>query len=366
MSELVVKIIKIDEIFLHDNAERLELAKVCDWICVVGKNQFKAGDKAIYIPVDSILSEKAENIIFADSKIQLNHHRVRTIRVRGKVSQGLLVDLSKFPKLAKLDVGTDVAEALGITKYEPPAPSYQQSVPGKKKEKKLENPLFNKYTGLSNIKWYSETLNIGETVAITEKIHGSNVRFGLLPTAANTLWKKILKLFKLLPEHEFVYGSHNVQLQHREGYKGFYSEDVYGALAKKYDIASILKPGEQIFGELYGSGIQKNYTYGCAQGEHKLVIFDVQVDGVWLNHNDLVKWCQERKLPMVPILYVGPYSKEVLEKCTSGKSVLVPAQPVREGCVVRPMVERFAAPGRVVLKSINPDYLLDNSNTDFH
>ncbi len=365
MSELKVEIVSIKEVLPHDNADRLAIAVIEGWACVVGKTQFKAGDKAIYIPVDSILSEKAENIIFADSKIQLNHHRVRTIRVRGKVSQGLLVDLSKFPKLAKASIGTDVAEVLGITKYEPPVPTYQQQVPGKRK-KKLENPLFNKYTHLSNIKWYEESLNEGEQVAITEKIHGSNVRFGLLPTSANTFWKKILKFFKLLPDFEFVYGSHNVQLQNRSGYKGFYGEDVYGALAKKYDIASKLKPGEQIFGELYGSGIQKNYNYGCGQGEHKLVIFDVQVDGVWLDHEALVQWCQERALPMVPVLYVGPYSKDVLDKLTVGPSVLCPAQKVREGNVTRPVHERFAAPGRVVLKSINPDYYLDDENTDFH
>jgi len=141
---------------------------------------------------------------------------------------------------------------------------------------------------------------------------------------------------------------------------------VYKDLSVKYDIRSKLVPGEEVFGELYGDGIQKNYKYGCKQGEHKLVVFDVMKDGRWLNHDELVTWCAIADLPMVPILYRGPYYQETLDKMTVGPSVLCPAQKVREGAVVRPAVDRVGACGRVVLKNINPAYLLDKDNSDFH
>jgi len=172
MSDLIVQIVEIKEVLDHDNAERLQLALIDGWVVVVGKGQFKAGDKAIYFPIDSVLSEATEKIIFADSKIQLEKHRIRTIRIRGKISQGLLADLSKFPELAKLKVGTDVAERLAVSKYEPPVPEYQQQVPGTKKVRRKENPLFVKYTALSHFKWNTNVLQPGVEVVITETIHG--------------------------------------------------------------------------------------------------------------------------------------------------------------------------------------------------
>ncbi len=362
MNNFPASIVKIREVLPHDNAERLEIAMIEGWACVTGKGQFRAGDKAIYIAVDSVLTPDVQTAILGDSKITLHKSRVRAIRIRGKVSQGLLVGFKEWPKLAGLPVEEDVSLQLGVTKYEPPVPEYQKSVPGAPRKK--ANPLFKEYTDISNIKHYFGIFKDGETVVMTEKIHGTSARYALLPTVANTLWKRFKKLVGLLPKYEFCYGSRRVQLQNQPGKKGYYGEDVYGNIAKQHDIEKLLLPGEEVFGEIYGPGIQKGYAYSAE--EHCFVVYDVQKDGRWLDHGELVMWCEGNKLPMVPVLYVGPYSDAKLAEFTSGPSILDPHTKVREGTVVRSINETIGPCGRVVLKSISPEYSLNKDNSDFH
>jgi RNA ligase (TIGR02306 family) len=75
------KIVKLEP---HSNAEKLELAFVYDFQVVVQKGRYQAGDSVIYIPIDSILPEKVEVILFGpDAKVKLHHSRVSQIRLRG-------------------------------------------------------------------------------------------------------------------------------------------------------------------------------------------------------------------------------------------------------------------------------------------
>lgn len=372
MSTLRVEVVRVDEILPHSNADKLELARVADWVCVVGKGQFKAGDSAIYLPIDSVLSEETEAAIFRDSKIKLHHRRVKTARIRGLVSQGLLTDLPRFPSLSTAKVGDDVAGVLGVTKWEPKQDLDLKNAAGAKKKgtRKATNPNFRKYTDLENIKWYGRmALQEGEEVVMTEKIHGSSARAGIVPAVADTWWKKVKKLFGLLPSHEFVFGSRNVQLHNGNprGVVSYYGEDIWGRWVADYSIANMLSPGEMVFGEIYGDGIQKGYAYGHTNGARRFAVYDVQKDGKWLHHDELTEWCRVRGLPMVPVLYRGPYSKQALDAATNGPSTVCEPhlQPVREGAVVRPVQEREAPGlGRVVLKSVSADFLMLPVNAD--
>lgn len=370
MSSLKVEIVAVDEILPHSNAERLELARIADWVCVVGKGQFKAGDAAVYIPIDSVLSLETEALIFKDSKVQLKNQRVKTIRIRGLMSQGLLTDTARFPQLAKCKVGDDVAEKLGITKFEPKQDTELKNASGAKKgTKKQTNPNFRKYTDLEHCKWYGRMALVeGEEVVMTEKIHGTSARAGWVPAVADTLWKKVLKFFGRLPAYEFVYGSRNVQLQNGnpKGITSFYGDDVWAEMCKQYNLVTKLGPGEVVYGEIYGAGIQKGYEYGL-RDHRAFCAYDVQKDGQWLSHVELAQFCAMRGLDMVPTLYFGPYTKEALESATNGPSTLCEAtqQPVREGCVVRPIKEREAPGlGRVVLKSVSEAFLTLPVNAD--
>src|SRR5574337_1686034 len=93
MSTLKVESVKIEQIHAHPNADRLEIAQIKGWQCIVQKDRYKAGDLAVYIPIDSVLPETVESKLFPpDSKVKLSGSRVKTIKLRGIISQGMLAD----------------------------------------------------------------------------------------------------------------------------------------------------------------------------------------------------------------------------------------------------------------------------------
>ena len=95
-------------------ADAIEKATVLGWECVVKKDEFKVGDKIIYVEVDSVMPEKPEFEFLRDRK-----YRVRTIKLRGQVSQGLVLPIMYNKNT--YDVGDDVTEELGVTKYLSPS-----------------------------------------------------------------------------------------------------------------------------------------------------------------------------------------------------------------------------------------------------
>lgn len=376
-----VPLTQIVAIDVHPNADKLEIATVYGFQVVIKKDSYKVGDQVIYVPIDSILPQKLEDFLFPpDAKVKLTKHRVKQIRLRKIASQGMLIspaDIQSVYGFTPEYLEDDHKEMLDIRKYEPPLPKFQSEMgaPGARKTKALENPLFHKYNGLDNIKWFPTLFKEGDMVVMQEKIHGSNARAAKLPYSANTLWKKIKKavygwLGKSMAQ-EFCYGSNNVQLQERKDYKGFYGEDIYGKVFNSIDAASKIRDGETIFGEIYGSGIQKDYNYECKEGEHKFILFDVKVlqdDGTqrWLGPDEVIAYAKDRGFDMVPEVYRGPFSLALAKELTIGNSVLAPTQKVREGVVVK-AIEGYSDErnNNKALKVISEAYL-DGDQTDFH
>lgn len=362
-----VNLTKIRKILPHPNAERLEIAEVYGFNVAVQKGRYAAGDLVLYVPIDSVLSPAVEAIVFPpDSKIKLYNSRVKQIRIRSVFSQGLIVDPETVAHLLKstFHEERDYAEELGITKYEPPTPTFQQPKVLKQRTRS-RNSHFRDYGGLVNAKWEPDFFGT-EEVVITEKLHGTNVKFGKAPYEVDTLIRRILKFFRLTPKFESVYGSNRTQID--GSYKGYYGEDIYGAVLKKINAFDKVKPGEFVYGEIIGPGIQKNYDYGFK--EHFFVMFDVRVlqpDGTqkWLNPEEAEAYAAERGFAFVPVLYRGPYSKEIVDKCTVGSSCIDPNTKVREGCVVKSRYNYDDNQNKRALKSINPEYL-SKDQTDFH
>lgn len=358
----------------HNNAERLEVATVYGFQVIVSKGRYKVGDKTVYIPIDSILPEKLESKLFPeDSKIKLNNHRVRQIKIRGLASQGMLINPDEIADLVNpkyLTEEQDLKKILDVKKYEPPIKhSNLNAGPKGQRNKKNENPLFHKYNGLDNIKWFPNKFSEQTEVVIQEKLHGTNARASIMPYAANTWWKKILQFLRLAPRIENCYGSNNVEISAKSTYKGFYGEDVYGSVFSKLDVFKKIKFGESVFGEIVGPGIQKGYTYSLK--EHAFVLFDVKVlqpDGTqkWLNPAEAKAFAIERGFQFVPIVYEGPFNKELAYGLSRGPSMFDPKEKVREGIVIKAADNYSVEGNKQALKWVSEDYLADASNTDEH
>ena len=117
----IQRIWKIEPI---EGADRIELAQVLGWQCVVNKGQFQPMDIAVYFEIDSFLPIRDEfefmrSSSYKKTDIMGEGFRLRTMRFRGQISQGLLLPISQFPEIPKdADVGNDVTELLGVRKWE--------------------------------------------------------------------------------------------------------------------------------------------------------------------------------------------------------------------------------------------------------
>lgn len=373
-----VVVVAVDRIEVHPNADRLEIAHITGWSVVVQKGAFKAGQAAVYFPIDSVLPTALEEKLFPPTgKIHLSKSRIKTIKLRGAISQGLLVPVTDPAITGCCEtyyVGADLTDTLGVVHFEPPAPPVGMSTGGKERK---THKYFPEYTKIGHWKNYPGLFEEGEMVVVTEKIHGTNFRAGWVPMVADTWWKKIKKGFGYLPEYEFVFGSHRVNMVAKPRHAGFYKTNVYQEAVDKYDLEAKIPKGSVVYGEIYGDGIQKGYTYGCAEGEHKLAVFDVliltalkpQVAQQFADWPGVEALSVFIGVPTVPVLYYGLYRADLVKQWESGYSLVGyladqatmmtgPSQKHREGCVIKPMKETQCWMGRKMQRSINPEYLL--------
>ena len=362
MSSLIVEVCKIDGIEKHGNADTLEVIQVKGWNVISKMGQYKVGDLVIFIPPDSIIPQ--EMIEKYELTYMKNGGRIQTVKLRGVISQGLILPCPKgYEK-----IGLDVSKVLGITKWQPPEPKF--SFGGSQVSKKKINPLFDRYVEIENIKNFNDVFSEDDIVVMLKKIHGTNARFGNIPIGTNEMGSflyQIVSWFKkniLKHEFEFVYGSHNVQKSGSDNPQHFYGEDVWGKVAKKYDLANRLPNSFIFYGEIAGEGIQ-DLTYSLKQ--HELFIFDVKDvrTGKYLDWHNVLFLCEELGLKTVPSLYEGNYTEDYRKMLTTGKSV-IDGKTIREGIVVKPLIEENDRKiGRKILKSVSEEYLLRKNGTEF-
>jgi RNA ligase (TIGR02306 family) len=108
-----------------EGADLIECVEILGWQCVSKKNEFNQGDKCIYFEIDSLLPEASQFEFLRKScyRKDLKKFRLRTVKLKGQISQGLALPIKLFPDLENLEVGSDVTDLLCVEKYEPPVPA---------------------------------------------------------------------------------------------------------------------------------------------------------------------------------------------------------------------------------------------------
>jgi RNA ligase (TIGR02306 family) len=328
MSEFHVLVVEIGKFGKHPNADSLSITQVMgDYPCIFRTGDFQTGDKAVYIPVDSLCPAKDPRFSFLTDDELKQWVRVKAKKLRGIFSMGLLIKADP-----SWEVGTNVQELLGIRKYEPPE---EGAHTGGENEK---DPGFLPcYTDIEGLRKYKHLLVPGEEVVLTEKIHGANARFVY---ATGRLWC----------------GSHH-QIKKED------QANLWWRAAKKYQLDTILQQAQDIvlYGEVYGQ--VQDLKYGASPNELYLAFFDAYDPtlGRYMHFHDFKNLLIKLGLPMVPMLYVGPWEEGSLCQLCNGKTTVPTAMQMhcREGFVVRPTTERWDNHvGRVILKMPGEDYLL--------
>ena len=128
MERKLASIRKVREIKPIEGADAIELAIVDGWQCVAKKGEFKVNDLCVYFEIDSFLPIKDEFEFLRKSSYkkmgEAEGFRLKTIKLRGELSQGLIIPISNFNEdIQKMEEGTDLTDILEVQKYEQPIPA---------------------------------------------------------------------------------------------------------------------------------------------------------------------------------------------------------------------------------------------------
>jgi len=328
---------KIDAIDPIDGADAIEVATVGGWRVVAKRGEYKPGDMAVYLEVDSFVPHK-----LAPFLTKAGHHpkvfegiegeRLKTIKLRGQLSQGLLLPLTTAN--VAYDVtpieDEDVTEYLGIVKWEKAVPAQLAGTV------KGNFPTLIPKTDQERVQNLKKEIKAsqGMRYEVTEKLEGSSMTCYMI---------------------DGVFGvcSRNLDLKRDEN-------NSFWATAIAYDVENKLTAADMndlaIQGELIGPGIQDN-IYRLSKLEFR--VFDVYSikGGEYLSPADRRAAVEQLGLIHVPVLeteFVLATDVAGLLTKAEGKSVMGDITgPEREGIVFKQV------DGGMTFKAISNRYLLN-------
>lgn len=323
---------RISEIKAITGADAIEAFRVGGWWVVDKKDAYAVGDLAIYIEIDSWIPNVLAPFL-NKGKLEPRTYkgvageRLRTIKLRGQVSQGLLLPIDGIG--IKVE-GDDVTEALGIQKWEAPIPAclagmarggFPSAIP-KTDQERIQNlaPVLDSW---ANFKW-----------EVTEKLDGTSATYFLDEAG------------------DFHVCSRNLDLKDSEG-------NTHWMIAKKYNIHEKMLAkgllGFAIQGEIIGEGIQGNKYKLTGQDFFVFDMYDSQAR-VYGSAEDRQRITKELNLNHTPVIIhsslVGLNVDAILDYA-EGKSILN-AKTEREGivfkCIEDPSISFKSISNRFLLK----------------
>jgi RNA ligase (TIGR02306 family) len=360
---------KIKEIRPIEGADAIELAVVDGWNVVVAKNVgHKVGDKVVYCEIDSFLPIREEFEFLRKSSYKkmgnLEGFRLKTIRLRGQISQGLILPSSILEGLIEIPIGfeldrvlegmlgQDVSEMIGIVKYEPPIPAQlsgqvKGGFPGflrKTDEERIQN-LEEQYQ-----RWRS---NPELSFYVTEKLDGSSFTCYLKDGQFGVCSRNL----ELAEPEPFVPGMEMCG----DGIERPRQENTFWKVVREMGIREKLEKACQelgrnlcIQGEMIGSGIQGNPYNLKGQTLRLYNIFDIDAQEYFGLPMFLTTAEHLLEIPTVPVLEMNfklPETIEDLLAYAESKSVLN-KDTEREGVVIRSLDRKIS------FKSISNKFLL--------
>ena len=330
---------RIKEITPIPNADAIETATVDGWQVVTRKGEFQPGDLVVYFEIDSLLPLRPEFEFLRKSSYRKTERqegfRLRTVKLRGQISQGLLCSTDILPSGIH-NVGDDLTETLGIEKFETPIPlDMSGSVIGP-----VPHPVpTTDQERIQNL-WDDLSVRLRDTAfEETLKLDGTSVTIFLL---------------------NGVFGvcSRNWWLEESDA-------NLYWQTARKFRIEERLRAyGDNlcIQAEIMGPGVQKNRERFNA---HRLFVFDV----IDLSSGHPTFLTPDRRVDITRTLDLFPEhhvpvlteSTQIFRECptlghllsrATGPSITAPR---REGLVFKPYTTKEASRS---FKVINNEFLL--------
>ncbi len=342
MTDFHCEVIRVGNIEKLPNADTLGITNVGLYPVIVRLGDYKPGDLAVYIPVDSVVPLTDPRFDFLAGK-----DRIKAKKLRGTFSQGLLI-----PAEPDMVEGEDVSERLGIVKYltiEERNEFGSKAFQGTKKQHVCPDYL-PRYTDIENLRRHPNIFAPGQTVIATEKIEGESAAYCY---NAPTVWQRLKYLFGFKTPNKVLCRSRNQMKTEGKWFEVIENYDLEDAFE------SLENPEEySIYGESYG------YTNGFPYDREtpslgQFRVFDVydRVAKRYLDLDNAYHICEAMGLEMAPILYRGPFNMELLEQLAEGQSSF--GENIKEGLVIRSETEQNIPHfGRLIVKLKSTAYLL--------
>jgi len=217
----------------------------------------------------------------------------------------------------------------------------------------------------ARICWDIQTRN-GNFVAEGAVVHNSNSRVGYVGDT------KVAGSMRTRRKQPVDKAGNPIALDKLEPKHGLYwfpwsipeVRDLMSRLAEKY--IHKLTDCVAVYGEIFGRSVQ-SFDYGIPKNMGLgYRVFDIAINGKYVDYDTLVTWTSASSVQRVPELYRGPFDFERAKELADGPTKLPGAEHIREGIVIRP-VEEGTHPkiGRKVLKVVGIEYSLLSNKTDY-
>lgn len=365
----LVTIREIDDLLPIAKADRIELAIVGGWSCIVKKGEFHVGDAGLFFEIDSWLPAEDERFSFlgkTKTYMKKDGYRIRTMKMRGVISQGLLLPLNSFPELdLTLE---DHADTLSVIKWDAEIANPSRSLTTGNAAGKF--PSFIPKTDqprLQNLMHYFDMYK-ESSFEETLKLDGSSLTAYKIKTDL-PFWKTLLnKAYKFFDTSHFGVCSRNLELKRSDnfektfdnnGKKSTYKQSDFWKVVNKYNVEERLPEGYAIQAELIGPKIQNNHE---SVEELEMYIFDVWdiVAERMLNPHERRKFCELHALQHIPVV---SNEVKVFSECTTFDEfqarvtgLSMNPNTISEGRVYKEVNGAFT------FKLVSNDYLLKGGN----
>jgi RNA ligase (TIGR02306 family) len=351
MSDWNPCVVKIEKVVRHPDADALDIVTVMgDYPVITKRGEYKEGDLAGYIPIDSIVPDTDAFYFLCPKKyvdqedgtkvqqgpkfsigfVPEKYRIIKAKKIRGVYSQGMLINMAPYiTAVSHLGQcisnmpgsGESIVDLIGLKKWEEPE---EENLPGLKTggayEKAPQGWAIPHYD-IDGIRKYLDCLQENEEVVLSEKVHGSNASFC---HDGERLWVKSRNFYKKKDE-----------------------DDMWWDIAIRYDLETKLAqfPNHVFFGEVYGQ--VKGFRYDTEIADSRLLT-RIRFFDIWnvktlryLDYDQFVTMVQQAGLDIMPELYRGPWlGKTEMYPLAEGKTTLG-GKHVREGWVLRTAKERY-------------------------
>ncbi len=330
----LVSVRTVDRVESIEGADGIEVARVGGWNIVVKRGEFAPGDPCVYFELDALLPTDDARFAFLAERGERTTrdgrtgHVLKTARLRGVFSQGLVMPLDLFPEIR--DAGSDdldLGALIGVSKWEPPIPAglegevlgpFPSAFARKTDSERIQN--------LTDV--FDQIRSSAEWVA-TEKIDGMSVTF--------------------------ILDDGKIRVCGRNWEYAEWNNNTMWALARSLNLAEQMVERWALQGEVFGEGIGSNPLKISGT---RLAVFALSLDRIPLPREEWPEWVRDIAAPELELELPGTVEGALLQ-ADELESMITPGQRAegvvwhtRDGSVLDEL------DGRGTFKVISNRYLL--------